>query len=369
MSSRLAKAEPPTQSAKPISASQRLPCLVLPLAPEWHAVWEVYVTGHADGTIFHTLGWRDAVKDAFAHEDVYLLALRDNRVVGVLPLFMVASRIAGRMLVSVPYGVGGGIIADDEDAANTLFAAAKQVMTERRCVTMDLRSEKPAIASLATVDRYVGFMREMPSESRDVPAWLPRKARAAARNARDKYRVTVSFGDQQLRDVWQLYAVSMRRLGSLCYPYVFFERLMDCTPKGHWVSVARWQGRAVGGLVTFLFKDRVIPYFIGTTPDARRCCAANLLYLSVMERGVESGYRVFDFGRSRKDNTGSYNFKRFHGFAPRPLGYQQYSAPGKRPPNLSPTNPRFRLARRIWPHLPLAVTKLLGASLAKHIPG
>ena len=179
----------------------------------------------------------------------------------------------------------------------------------------------------------------------------------------------MSFGDQQLRDVWQLYAVSMRRLGSLCYPYVFFERLMDCTPKGHWVSVARWQGRAVGGLVTFLFKDRVIPYFIGTTPDARRCCAANLLYLSVMERGVESGYRVFDFGRSRKDNTGSYNFKRFHGFAPRPLGYQQYSAPGKRPPNLSPTNPRFRLARRIWPHLPLAVTKLLGASLAKHIPG
>ncbi len=140
MSPRLATTEQPRQSARPASASQRLPCQVLPLAPEWHAIWAIYVTGHADGTIFHTLGWRDAVKDAFPHEDVYLLAIRDDRVVGVLPLFMVASRIAGRMLVSVPYGVGGGIIADDEDVANTLFAAAKQVMAERRCVTMDLRS-------------------------------------------------------------------------------------------------------------------------------------------------------------------------------------------------------------------------------------
>jgi hypothetical protein len=88
-----------------------------------------------------------------------------------------------------------------------------------------------------------------------------------------------------------------------------------------------------------------------------------------MERGVEESYRAFDFGRTRRDNSGSYNFKRFQGFEPQPLEYQRYIAPGANAPDLSPDNPKFRLARRIWPRLPLCVTRSLGARLSRHIPG
>jgi CelD/BcsL family acetyltransferase involved in cellulose biosynthesis len=135
------------------------------------------------------------------------------------------------------------------------------------------------------------------------------------------------------------------------------------------VSLVRRQGRAVAGLVTFLFKDRVMPYFFGSTPEATRCSAANFTYLTVMERGVAAGYRVFDFGRSRSDNTGSYNFKRFNGFEPRPLGYQRCTLPGRQAPDLTPDSSRVRLARRVWPFLPLFVTRSLGARLSRHIPG
>ena len=67
-----------------------------------------YVNHHAEGTFFHTLAWRGAVRAAFGHEDYYLTALRAQQVVGVLPLTHIASRLTGRRLVSVPYGVGGG---------------------------------------------------------------------------------------------------------------------------------------------------------------------------------------------------------------------------------------------------------------------
>jgi FemAB-related protein (PEP-CTERM system-associated) len=284
-------------------------------------------------------------------------------------MFFVASRLAGNMLVSVPYGVGGGIIADDDDAAAALFEEAKVVASGLRCRAIDLRSERAVIPGLPIVDRYAFFRRELPGDSRDVPGWLPRKARAAARNARDRYRLTVSFGDEQLREVWRLYSINMRRLASLTYPLAFFERLLSGTPDRHWVSVARWNGRPVAGLVTFLWKDRVMPYFIGATNDARRCSAANLLYLSAMERGVDCGYRVFDFGRSRRDNAGSYNFKRFNGFEPRPLAYQTYTLPGRTAPDLSPGNPKLRIARRVWCYLPLWITRTVGARLARHVTG
>lgn len=345
------------------------PCRVAKLSADRQAEWDAYVASHPEGTLFHTVAWRSAVRDAFGHQDIYLVALREERIVGALPMFLMASRIAGRILVSVPYGVGGGIIADDQVATVSLFDAVKRIARERRCSTIDLRSERATLSNVSVIDRYVGFRREMPDHVGDVVGWLPRKARAAARNARDKYRLTVSFGDEHLREAWTLYSISMRRLASLTYPLVFFERLVAYTPHRHWVSIVQWNGQTVAGLVTFLFKDSVMPYFIGTTDEARRCSAANFIYLTAMERGVECGYRIFDFGRSRRDNTGSYDFKRFNGFQPRPLGYQYYTAPGHSTPDLSPSNPKFRFVRRLWTHLPLWVTRTLGARVARHIPG
>ena len=339
------------------------------LTAQSHRAWESYVHAHADGTFFHTLAWRDAVSNTFPHDAFYLVATANHRIVGVLPMFLVASRIAGRLLVSVPYGVGGGILADDERIAVALFTAAKQIGDAKCCVMIDLRSERPVLRNLPVLDAYVGFRRTLPLSVGEVLGWLPRKARAAARNARHKYNLTASFGDENLAEVWRLYSLSMRRLASINYPQAFFKRLAESTPDRHWTVLVSLNGQPVAGLVTFLFRDRVMPYFLGTSGDATRCSAANFIYLTIMERAVACGYRIFDFGRSRRENVGGCNFKRFNGFDPQPLGYQYYIPPGRQPVNLSPTNPRFRAARALWPSLPLFLTRALGARLARHIPG
>ena len=361
--------EPTNPPAEPMRAADVEPCRVVGLTADRQSEWDTYVISHPEGTLFHTAAWRNAVGETFGHKDIYLMAIRNGRIVGGLPVFLMASRIAGRLLVSVPYGVGGGIIADDDEAATALFETAKEVAHKQRCLAIDLRSERAIIPGVPVVDRYVGFRRELPDHAGDVLGWLPRKARAAARNARDKYRLIATFGDEHVKEVWRLYSISMRRLASLTYPFRFFGQLIASTPKQHLVAIVEWKGRPVAGLITFLFKDTVMPYFIGTTDEARQCSATNFIYLSVMMRAVQCGYRVFDFGRSRRDNTGSYNFKRFNGFEPRTLAYQTYSMPGTATPDLSPGNPKFRVARRVWPQLPLCITRTLGVWLARQIPG
>jgi FemAB-related protein (PEP-CTERM system-associated) len=343
-------------------------CRVVTLASRRRADWEEYVRRHPQGTVFHTLAWHDAVAESFPHEDVYLLAYQGERVAGVLPMFMVNSLLCGRMLVSLPYAVGGGILADHEETADFLFDRAREIAAQRDCATIDLRSERATLPRLAVMERYVGFERRLPSRVEEILSWLPRKARAAARNARSKFGLIASFGDEHLPEVWRLYCKSMKRLGSLAYRYAFFERLAAHTPDAHWTCIVRWNGRTVAGLFTLLFRDRVMPYFVGTTAPARKCSAANFIYLATMERAVEEGYRVFDFGRSRRDNSGSYDFKRFQGFEPRPLEYQRHST-SARALELTPANPVFRLARRVFRRLPLPVTRMVGARLADHIPG
>ncbi len=350
-------------------ATQDTACRVNPLSPRLRASWDQYVSQHPLGTLFHTLAWHDAVHETFGHDSFYLIAQRGNKIVGVLPMFRVISRLAGRLLVSMPYAVGGGIIADDDEATSSLYHASLKIAQRDRIDMIDFRSEQAAIPDLPVIDRYAGFSRELPNRVDEVMGLLPRKARAAARNARNKYNLKVSFSDEHLKKVWELYTISMRRLGSLSYPYLFFKRLIEHTPDQHWVSIVYKNEKPVAGLVTFLYQDRVLPYFFGSNSDATQCSAANYVYLTAMERGVEEGFQTFDFGRSRLDNTGSYGFKKNQGFEPRTLGYQCYVPQGCTTPNMTPSNPKIQVARKIWSHLPLAFTKFAGAKLAKHLPG
>ena len=62
--------------------------------------WEQYVNAHAEGTFFHTLIWRDAVTQTWGHVTRFLIAERDGRIEGVLPLYLVRSFLAGALLVT-----------------------------------------------------------------------------------------------------------------------------------------------------------------------------------------------------------------------------------------------------------------------------
>lgn len=357
---------PPAGSSRP---PELAPLRVDRLAPPQYHLWDRFVTQSPSGTFFHTTAWMHSVRRAFGHQAVYLIARRSDRWVGVLPLFCVRSLLAGTMLVSVPYAVYGGVVTQDREAAAALLEAARAEARRLGVRCIDFRSVRAAFDGMPLIGRYVTFRRELPDKPDEAQSWLPRKARAAARNARNKFGLTVRFDDDQLPEAWRLYCRSMRRLASINYPYRFFEELVEHTPSSHLVSIVHHQHRPVGGLVSFIFGDTVLPYFVGSDADAQRTGVNNYIYLTLAERAIELGCRVFDFGRSRIDNTGCYNFKRFQGFEPTPLEYQCDTQPGHCQPNLTPGNPRFGLARRIWPRLPLAVTTRLGAWVARHVPG
>lgn len=333
------------------------------------AAWDACTLAHALGTLFHTRAWQRAVERCYPHDVYDIHAIRDDRVTGVLPLYHVRTPMLGSMLVSVPYGVGGGVLADDGATAEALIDEALRLGEILRVRAIDLRSQVAASSRLQHVSRYVGFSKALPDRVEDVLDGIPRKARAVVRQARDRHRLDVVSADEHLLTVWRLYCMNMRRLGSLSYPLRFLAALLDETPESHRVSLVHWDGHPVGGLVSFTFRDRVMPYFYGATDAARRCGAAHYVYYELMEWAVQRGLRVFDFGRSRRDNAGSADFKRFFGFEPTPLGYQRWSPEGAEGLNLTPSNPRIRLARRLWPHLPLWATTAASARLTRYLPG
>jgi FemAB-related protein (PEP-CTERM system-associated) len=354
-------------------ARQGAAVTIQPLAGDgFRHAWAAYVEKTRRGSLFHHPDWCECVESAFNHRALHRIALRGEHVAGVLPLFEVRSVLAGKLLVSVPYATCGGILGDDEAVRTALASDALRLVRERGARLLELRSVPDTrLACQGWIDdeRYAAFVRPLPLRVAELATYLPRKARAAVRHARQREGLSVQHDTALLRTVWWLYARSMRRLGSLNYPYRFFQALVRRLGVRAWVTVVQKRNRPVAGLLSFVFRDTVYPYFVGVDERIRSPGATNLLYFSVMERAVRSGLHWFDFGRSRTDNRGSFDFKRNQGFEPQALRYRRYVPAGRTPPDLTPSNPRFSLARRVWPRLPLAVTVPLGSWLARSIPG
>ncbi len=371
---------------------------------EMAPVWRSYVDGHPEGTLFHGLGWKRAVERAFGHRSRYLVAFREDcdgggggvswdhrrdagattvtttvstagatalggRVVGVFPLFEVNSVLVGRLLVSVPYATYGGILADDAAAATALFAEARREGLSSGARSIEMRSIRARVPGVPVHRSHAMFRKALPQTAADLSKALPRKARAAARRAAEKYELTVEYDAAALPVVWDLYSRSMRRLGSPNYPLRFFEELVSTAGDGNVVQLIRHRGRPVAGLLTFLHRDTVMPYFAGLDERVAIYGLNNTLYAESMRWGIEHGYRAYDFGRTRIDNAGGYNFKRFCGFEPEVLSFQTYVMPGRAAADLSAGSARWAAARRVWKTLPLPVTRPLGAWLSRSIPG
>jgi FemAB-related protein (PEP-CTERM system-associated) len=182
-----------------------------------------------------------------------------------------------------------------------------------------------------------------------------------------KKSLQVVRGSEQAPTLYNLFAQSMRRLGTPVFPQRLFENLVDEFKTFVDVTVLFSQSTPVAGVLSFRFRDTILPYYAGASPEAPELAANNLLYWELMRRSAAEGIRWFDFGRSKK-GTGAYAFKTQWNMVAQPLRYQIYLVKRKSVPNFTPLNPKFERAIRIWRKLPLALTTRVGPHVVRWFP-
>lgn len=343
--------------------------LVRPYVPIDNSAWSDYIAVHASATVFHRLAWSRAVEEAYGHRAVHLTAWSGGRLVGLLPLFLVRSLFVGRVLVSVPYATYGGILADSQVAALAIIEHAQELCRELDAEYLELRNRDSSGLELPEFGQYDTFRRALPDNPQDILALLPRKTRAAARKGLDILGAdAVSMGPELLDTIYDLYSITLRRLGSPNYRRQLFHALQDGYGRDCVCLLVKDHGTAVAGVVSFVFRDEIVPYFSGSLQAGMEKFANNVMYLRLMEYAVERGLHWFDFNRTRRNNHGPHAFKRYHGFEPQPLHYQMFMNKISEFPNLSPSNRKYAVAARIWRKIPLCLTRVAGAQITKWIP-
>ena len=328
--------------------------------------WDDFVRSSPDGTPFHLAAWKRVVQQVLHHTPRYLMAVENGEIRGLLPLFEIRGILSGHVLVSVPCAVYGGLCGTDPSARAALLEEARRLADRKRIKYVELRHLYQAEPQLPVKSLYVTFSKPLDADPDENLKAIPRKQRRMVRQG-IKHGLEARRGWEHLDEFYRIYAVNRRGLGSPPFSPELFRAVRDHFGSDAELLTIWHEASMVGGVISFFYKDRVMPYYGAALPSASRLAVNDFMYWETMRGSCLAGYRIFDFGRSR-EGTGSYNFKRHWGFEPQPLAYQYILAKNQTIPNLSPSNPRLQLFIKLWRGLPLPLTKMIGPPLTRWLP-
>ncbi len=326
--------------------------------------WDLFVQCCSEATFFHRAGWKEVIEQSFGHKTHFLFAERDGAIEGVLPLGHVNSLLFGSNLVSLPFCVYGGIAAENDEARAALQQAACGLADRLGVGSLEMRNLQPRNENWPTKDLHVTFRKEIDADPEVNMMAIPRKQRAMVRKG-IKAGLVGELDDGCDR-LYQIYAESVRNLGTPVFTKKYLNNLRRIFGDACEVLMITHEGKDIAGVMSFYFRDEVLPYYGGSITAARAVKGNDFMYWDLMRRAGERGVRIFDYGRSKR-GTGPYSFKKNWGFTPEPLHYEYYLVKAEAVPEINPTNPKYQLFIRAWKKLPLPVAKAIGPLLAKDL--
>lgn len=331
-------------------------------APGDEQRWDAYVQSAEDATFFHLSGWRRIIESSLRHRTIYLYCELDGQIVGVLPLAQVKSFLFGNALVSLPFLVYGGAVAESAAAADALVEAASTHARALKVDHLELRNRAPSGRGWPIKSNYVTFSKRLdPDPEKNLMA-IPRKQRAMVRKG-----IKAGLVAEIDADADRLYAAMLPCKRNLGTPFFGRRYLQDiCDEFGDAVEVLTVlkDGATVCSVMSFRFRNEILPFYGGGGDAARVLKGNDYMYWAVMEKACQDGVEIFDYGRSMVD-TGAYRFKKHWGFEPTPLSYEFLLVESDEMPNVNPANPRYRLLIDTWKRLPLSVAGRIGPPIAR----
>jgi FemAB-related protein (PEP-CTERM system-associated) len=353
--------ELPAQEIVP--AASAMPVVKL-MQPEDSSRWDEFVMRCPEATFFHRAGWQSVIERAFGHKTWFMYAESDGRIEGVIGLAEIKSRLFGHSLSSLPFCVYGGIAAISEPARQALDRAAQELAAKLKVGHLEYHNLAPQHEDWLRKDLYVTFRKVMDPDPEQNMLAIPRKQRAMVRKG-IKAGLEGSIDDDVER-FFGAYAASVHRLGTPVFSKKYFRLLKETFADDCEVLTITKDGRTVSSVMSFYFRDEVLPYYGGGTSEAREVAGNDFMYWELMRRACVRGYKIFDFGRS-KLGTGAFDFKKNWGFEPQPLHYEYQLHAAQEMPDNNPLNPKYQLFIKMWQRLPLPVANMIGPHIVKNL--
>jgi hypothetical protein len=218
------------------------------------------------------------------------------------------------------------------------------------------------LSNLHVIEDYVSFELDLTSGIDEI--WtksLNQKTRNQVRKA-EKNSFDVRTGQLELLDdFYKVISQCWRDLGSPTHSKAFYANIIEQFSGNSLFMVIYDNEKPIATALLLWNDDRIFHPYAGNLRDFNRTSVNNLLYWRIVQLAVERNMKIFDMGRSHKQQ-GTYRYKSSWGAIPVQLYYHYFlSDSGKMP---KPQDHAFyRFATSAWKYLPLSIANFLGPKL------
>jgi FemAB-related protein (PEP-CTERM system-associated) len=331
--------------------------------------WDAYVRSARDGLPLHLSGWRQVLHKTYGYETRYLMALSGQQIVGVLPLFLVPSRLTGKRAMTMP----GGLCADNDAAAVSLIENGLQTAIADgvdRLLVQDSRQIWPDYWQAES--QHVYWLVKLGASEEDLWRGLNGNIRRQVRKAiRNNLEVEVGRDEMFVEPFYDMFSQFTHQAGTPVFSRTFLQNVVDTFPDGYNIALVRHENQPIAGYFQVEMGNTVYGMWGAALSATRKLRPAYLALWEIMRDAVNNGFTNLDMGRSPAEANAS-KFKGQWGGNSSPV-YQTIILSNENEQSNSMTSQvqsdeRFQLFMQIWPRLPLSLTRFLGPKLRWHIP-
>lgn len=339
--------------------------------------WDDFVTSHPQSSIFHSIGWLEALRRTYDYRPVVLSTSLQGPLKNGLIFCEVDSWITGRRGVSLPFSDHCEPLTNQNGDEQVFLSSLPELVNRQRFQYFELRiaqnvefSDGPSPKSLSrsTCTYYFHRLSLVPDLNTLFDSLHKDSTQRKIRRAeREGLGYEIGNSTELLDAFFHLQILTRRRHGLPPQPKTWFRNILACLGDATQIRVAYRGKTPIAAILTLTHKDTVVYKYSCSDAAYHNLGATQMLLWRTIEESKRDGMRVLDLGRSHPSNKGLLRFKSQLGSTVSALSYLRFTSA------LSPIGTyqhadraatfRFELFNRI----PAALSCALGSRLYRHI--
>ena len=279
------------------------------------ANWNAYLRNHTMCYAVTEYSFKKILERTYSCETLMLSAKHDDKVVGILPLYIVKSPRRWPLLYSPRYG----LVADNKEAAialsNKAYEIALKCNTKKALITSGIYHFDLPFNTIAKTTMGINLSLGLEA------IWMAMrdKTRNAIRKG-EKLGLSICKGEEHLADFYWLYSQKMLSKSVPIHSREYFKELVEVYGNRCQILIAKVNSQPIAGMLLLDSENVCLYAYSGSIGGYGKYCAPQFLLWESIKQASSQGQQYFDMGEST-EGSGVYDFKRWFGAEPKSIYY------------------------------------------------
>ncbi len=289
------------------------------LKPNWLEQYSSYVEGHPKSRFTHSIEWSRFLKKTLGFKPLTLIALQDQKIVGILPLFQSFSLINGKYCSSSPIPTYAGPLTSSYEVLLLFIQAVKKICPTFNYINVysgdSLDNAISVNHKILNAKRDVTFFLKLGSDIQELFYHLKKNIRRDIRRGGRfgfKTEIVESISNSKLNQFYHLYLQTYcKKHGLIPHSKLFFINLFKYMPSGTVkLFLLYHKSQCIASVITLNYNQEI--YYNYSAHDNSYSNLQPITYLiwDILKDGIVKGYKIFNMGESSIRNPGLTNYKK-----------------------------------------------------------